>query len=77
MNDLSDKITTEAIQYLGPAARVFLERQTKKHMNGLAFSSIEKKHCTELAKWVYFASAVLIDKDKAKELSVKIFKMAL
>jgi hypothetical protein len=77
MNDLSEEITTEAIQYLGPAARIFLDRQTKKHMDGIAFGSIEKKHCPELAKWVYFASALLIDKNKAKELSVKIFKMAI
>ena len=77
MNDLSNKITIEAALYLGPAARVFLVRQTKIHMNGLAFDSIEKRHCPELAKWVYFASALLIDKEKAKELSVKIFKMAL
>jgi hypothetical protein len=71
-NSLSEQVTAIAVGYLGPAARIFLERQTKSHMNGLAFASLEKKHLPELQKWVMISAALLIDKAKAKELSERI-----
>ena len=75
MSDLSEKVTTIAVGYLGPAARVFLERQTKAHLNGLSFADLEKKHLPELQRWVMISASLLIDKGKAKEFSDYIGKL--
>jgi hypothetical protein len=72
MNELSDRVSKLSMVYLGPAAPVFLERQTRFHMNGLAFSALQKEHLPELAHWVLISASLLIDKGKAKELSDKI-----
>ena len=72
MNKLSENITKMAVDYLGPAALRFLERQTMSHMNGLDFRNIEKGHLTELSRWINISGSMVIDKDKAKELSDKI-----
>jgi hypothetical protein len=69
---LSEKALAVSVEYLGPAAKVFLERQTKWHMNGLAFDALEQKHLAEFAKWVGISAALVVDAAKAKELSEKI-----
>lgn len=76
MSDLSDKILKTTINYIGPAALKFLERQTLSHMNGLKFSDIERKHLPELAKWVNISAGLVIDKTKAYELSNKILNFS-
>jgi len=75
MSVLSEKINAVAVNYLGPAAGVFMERQTRFHLNGLKFEDVEKQHLTDLAKWVQVSAALVIDKQKAKELSDKIAVM--
>lgn len=72
MSDLSEKALALSVQYLGPAAKVFLERQTKFHMDGLAFDAVEPQHLPELAKWVGISAALVVDPAKAKELSERI-----
>jgi hypothetical protein len=72
MSQLSQQIETIATQYLGPAARKFLERQTITHMNGLSFDSIAQGHLAELAKWVEISAGLVIDKASAAELAGKI-----
>ena len=76
MSDLSEKALAMSVQYLGPAAKIFLERQTKFHLDGLAFDSLEPKHLADLAKWVNISAALVIEPAKAKELSDKISAMA-
>jgi hypothetical protein len=75
MSALSEKVVTLSTQYLGPAAKVFLERQTKAHMGGLAFDTLDRQHLPDLAKWVYTSGKLIIDPTKAKELSDKIVKL--
>ena len=75
MSVLSEKVLQAAIVYLGPAAKTFLERQTKHHMNGLAFDSLDKPHMPELIKWVKVSAGLIIGKDKAEELANKISKL--
>jgi hypothetical protein len=72
MSDLSTKVLQVSVNYLGPAAKIFFERQTKAHMNGLPFDSIEKQHLAELSKWVLISASLVIEQPKAKELSEKI-----
>jgi len=72
MSMTSDAILEIATGYLGPAAITLLERQTKFHMNGLAFQDIQPSHCAELGRWVGIASAMFIEQDQADELSTKI-----
>ena len=62
-------------RYLGPAAKTFLERQTRSHMNGLDLNNLEKAHLPELAKWVETSAGLLIDKPKAKELAEHLAKI--
>jgi hypothetical protein len=76
MSQLSEKALALSVEYLGPAAKVFLERQTKHHMNGLAFDSLEPPHLADLAKWVNVSAALVIDSDKASELAGKIRSLA-
>ena len=76
MSDLSEKALAVSVEYLGPAARVFMERQTKWHLDGLAFDALEPKHVPELAKWVAISAALVVEPAKAKELSDKIGAIA-
>jgi hypothetical protein len=75
MSDISDQVVSLAVDYLGPATKVFMARQTRVHMNGLAFDALEKEHLPELSKWVFISASLIIEKEKAKELAVKIEKL--
>jgi hypothetical protein len=69
---LSEKALAISVEYLGPAAKVFLERQTKYHLDGLPFDALEQKHVADLAKWVAISGALVVEPAKAKELAGKI-----
>lgn len=75
MSVLSEKVLKETTVYLGPASKMFLERQTKGHMNGLTFDQLEPKHLVELGKWIEISAGLLIPKEKAKELADRIKSM--
>ena len=75
MSTLSEKAVAVSATYLGPAAKVFLERQTRAHMGGLPFDQLEKQHLLELARWVQISAGLVIEPAKAKELAEKIGKL--
>jgi hypothetical protein len=75
MSDLSDKVISLAVNYLGPATKVFMLRQTQVHMNGLAFEALGREHLPELSKWVNISASLVIDKEKAKDLAERIVKL--
>jgi hypothetical protein len=75
MSDISDKVVSLSVNYLGPASKVFMARQTQAHMNGLAFEALERNHLLELSKWVLISASLVVDKEKAKELADKIVKL--
>ncbi len=72
MTPLAQKVLETTTPYLGPASKIFLDRQTKRHMNGVIFDYLEKDHLPDLSHWVMISAGLLIDKNKAKELSEKI-----
>ena len=72
MSELSKQVTAIAVNYLGPAAPVFLERQAKMHLEGLPFDNLEKKHLEHLQYWVRISAGLLIDKEKAREFADRI-----
>ena len=72
MTELAQKVNAIAIKYLGPAALVFLQRQAKMHLEGLAFENLERKHLANLQYWVRISAGLLIDKEKAREFSEQI-----
>jgi hypothetical protein len=72
MSDLSNKVAAIAVGYLGPAAHIFLERQTKMHLEGLAFTDLEKKHLHSLQYWVRISAGLMLDKEKAQEFADRI-----
>ena len=69
---LAQKVLETTTPYLGPASKIFLDRQTKRHMNGVIFDYLENNHLPDLSRWVLISAGLLIDKNKAKELSEKI-----
>lgn len=72
MSALSDKVLGIAVGYLGPAAQMFLERQTSAHINGLAFTDLQAEHLAQLAEWTEISAGLIIDKTKAAELAAII-----
>ncbi|MCD1293631.1 hypothetical protein CUJ83_01300 [Methanocella sp. CWC-04] len=75
MSILSERILQVSTVYLGPAAKTFLDRQTKHHMNGLVFDNIEKQHLPELCKWINVSAGLIIGKDKSREFADKVAKL--
>ena len=73
--ELSKQVTAIAVYYLGPAASVFLERQTKNHMEGLVFANLQREHLHQLEYWVRISAGILIDKEKAKEFGDRISRL--
>jgi hypothetical protein len=75
MSLYSDEAIKVAQKYLGPAAKTFLERQTRSHMSGLELSDLGQGQMADLAKWVEISAGLLIDKTKAKELASMSLKI--
>ena len=75
MSALTDKIVAESTNYLGPAAKKFLERQTTTHMGGLNFDDLQRSHLQDLASWIMTSGRLVIEEALAKELSAKILKL--
>jgi hypothetical protein len=75
MSAYSDETIKVTQKYLGPAAKTFLERQARSHMNGLDLNNLQKEHMAELAKWVGISAGLLIDKGKAAELAGLLTKI--
>lgn len=72
MTDTAEKVLAISIEYLGPAAQKFLDRQTKGHMEELAFELIEPFHLEKLSFWIGVSSKLLIGKDKSAEFAKKV-----
>lgn len=73
---LSDQILQMSTGYLGPAAKKFLDRQCKAHLGIDNLDAISPDKIPELAKWINVSAGLIIDKDKAKELSDKVSTLA-
>ena len=76
MSILSEKVLITSTDYLGPASKVFLERQTNAHMNGLKFDDLKKENIPELVRWIRISANLLIGKDRADEFADKVNKFA-
>jgi len=75
MTELAKQVTAIAVNYLGPAPSIFLQRQTRTHLEGLMFPNLERKHREALQYWIRISASLLIDKEKAKEFSEQIGKL--
>jgi hypothetical protein len=75
MSQCSDEAVKVAQKYLGPAAKTYLERQTRSHMNGLELNDLQRGQMADLAKWVETSAGLLIDKPKTKELASLLLKI--
>lgn len=71
MSALSDRVLQVVTTYLGPASKMFLERQTKFHLQNLAYDDLRMEHLPELFKWIHISSTLVI-KDKSTELLGKL-----
>lgn len=77
MSSLSEQVLSICVEYLGPAARNFLERQTEYHMDNLKLDDLAKEHINDLASWVRISAGLIIDKKKAERLSDRIQELSL
>ena len=75
MSQLSSKVLEVSIPYLGPAAKIFLERQTIRHLKHLQFDDLKKENLPELAFWVNASGSLIIEPKKSEELSKKILSL--
>jgi hypothetical protein len=76
MTDLAQKVLSVSTAYLGPAAKMFLARQTKYHLHGLDYDQLQKEHLSELSRWIFISGSLVIEKDKAQELSQLVARLA-
>jgi hypothetical protein len=72
MSTVSEQVLQVSLNYLGPAARKFLERQTTSHMEGLRFDDISSEHLPQLSWWIHASSKLVIDSARAKEFSDRV-----
>lgn len=75
MSQLSQQVLDIAVQYLGPAAERFLERQTKVHLNGLLFTDLKSSDIPLLTARIRTSAALIIDKRKAGEFADRISRL--
>ena len=75
MNNIAEKVFNITVEYIGPAAQRFLERQTVTHLSGLKLEDLERQHIPELARWVKISAGLLIDSSRAEELASKIARI--
>jgi len=75
MSILSEKVLKEATFYLGPAAKTFLERQTKYHLDNLKFDDLKSEHLSDLCHWINISGGLIIGKEKSAELAEKVGKI--
>jgi hypothetical protein len=73
MSAQADKVLRITTKYLGPASRVFLERQTKYHMGGLALADVRPEHLPRLIYWVKVGSELII-KEKSQPLVAQLME---
>jgi len=69
---LSETVLWIATRYLGPAAKVFLQRQCTAHLGGAKFDDLRPEQLPEMAKWVELSAGLIIEKDRAKVLGEAI-----
>jgi hypothetical protein len=72
MNALADRVLKITAAYLGPASKVFLERQTRGHM-GVEFADIQAAHLPKLLYWIRLSSRLLVNQ-KADLLLAQLMK---
>jgi hypothetical protein len=72
MTETAQRVLEIAIKYLGPGAEKFLDRQTKGHMDDLAFELIEPFHLEKLSFWIGVSAKLMLDKNKASEFAKKV-----
>lgn len=74
MSDVSERALVIATNYLGPAAKRFLERQCKLHLN-VEFDNINRTNLPDLAKWVKTSATFITDAEKAERLGNEISRI--
>jgi hypothetical protein len=75
MTEVAKEVLDLAIEYFGPATEVFLQRQSKFHLNNVDFKNLKREHLPELAKWLRISGALIIDRLRAQELSERVNAM--
>jgi hypothetical protein len=77
MPKLSEDIINVASRYLGPEAKRFLERQATHLENGVTLETLTPKDVEKLAWWTNVSAKLIMDKEHAKELSMKIAALGM
>lgn len=71
---IADQVLKILSEEMGPSAPVFLERQSKHHLNK-DVSALSNADMEELAKWVHIGSKLTLGEDVANSLKTKILAL--
>lgn len=71
MKDVEEKVVELSEQYLGFAARSYLNRQARLHLDK-PLSDITEDDLEELAQWVSNTAPLIMDAEEGKELAEEI-----
>jgi len=72
MSETAKKVLEIAVEYLGPAAAKFLNRQTESHMDNLPFRLIDSANIEKLSFWIGVSGKLVLDKDRAEEFKNRV-----
>lgn len=72
--DLSAAVLEVAEHYLGFAAKQYLDRQCRIHLNK-SLNEITREDLDDLAKWVSNTAPLIMDTDEGKELAEAISEL--
>jgi hypothetical protein len=75
MKTLSEEIVSIASRYLGPEAKLFLERQAT-HLDGrVSFSDIQVQHLDKYSWWIGTSAKLIMKSEQAQELADRILRL--
>lgn len=60
MSFVSLRVLRITTVYMGPATKIFLDRQTKFHMDNLDFNDLKVEHLPKLLYWINVSGKLVI-----------------
>jgi hypothetical protein len=68
MNSLQGKVLSVTVKFLGPAAGIFLDFQTRHYLKNKSFEEITNTDMPELIRWLKPSACLFIGKEKTDSM---------
>jgi DNA-binding NarL/FixJ family response regulator len=69
--NIGERLVDEATTYLGPAARVLVDKGSKAHLKIPGLEALRREHLPDLFTWIHFTVTPIL-KDKAAALMARL-----